>query len=236
VENLLLLHGALGAAATLEPLKQALADNYIVYTIDFAGHGGNELPAQDYSIELFAQNVVDFMQEQQLEQVHIFGYSMGGYVGLYLAQQYPCRIKSVFTLATKFAWSEEAAAKEVKLLNPDKIKEKVPQFAAMLAQRHAPQPWEQVMRKTAAMMQQLGTQPALTPDALSQLQLPVQIAVGDQDTMVTLEETIAAYRNLPNGRLLVLPATKHSLETIPVSRLAQEINLFLAHIPASIPA
>jgi pimeloyl-ACP methyl ester carboxylesterase len=236
VENLLLLHGALGAAATLEPLKQALADNYTVYTIDFAGHGGNALPEQAFSIELFAQNVVEFMRDQQLEQAHIFGYSMGGYVGLYLAQQYPDRVKSVFTLATKFAWSEDTAAKEVKMLNPDKIKEKVPQFATMLAQRHAPQPWEQLMHKTAAMMQQLGTQPVLTPDILAQLQLPVQIAVGDQDTMVTLEETIAAYRSLPNGRLLVLPATKHPLETIPVSRLAQEINLFLAHIPASIPA
>ncbi|WP_162428163.1 alpha/beta fold hydrolase [Pontibacter pudoricolor] len=236
MENLLLLHGALGAATMLEPLKQALAESYNVYTLNFAGHGGNALLEQGYSIELFAQNVVDFMRDRQLEQVHIFGYSMGGYVGLYLAQQYPGLIKSVFTLATKFAWSEETAAKEVKMLNPDKIKEKVPQFAAMLAQHHAPQLWEQVMHKTAAMMQQLGKQPVLTPDILAQLQLPVQVAVGDQDTMVSLEETIAAYRNLPNGRLLVLPATKHPLETIAVSRLAQEINLFLAHTPASIPA
>ena len=236
MENLLLLHGALGAASMLEPLRHALKENYTVYTLNFAGHGGDALPDQGYTIELFAQNVIDFIEQQQLKQVHIFGYSMGGYVGLYLAQQNPDRVKSVFTLATKFAWSEETAAKEVKLLNPDKIKEKVPQFAAALAKRHAPQPWEQVMHQTAAMMQQLGKQPLLTPEILVQLQQPVQIAVGDQDNMVTLEETIAAYRNLPNAWLLVLPATKHPLETIPVPRLTHEINLFLAPAPASIPA
>ncbi|MER2999034.1 alpha/beta fold hydrolase [Pontibacter populi] len=236
MENLLLLHGALGAASTLEPLKHALAENYNVYTLDFAGHGGNALPDENYSIELFAQNVLDFIDQQQLEQVHIFGYSMGGYVGLYLAQQHPDHVKSVFTLATKFAWSEETAAKEVKMLNPDKIKEKVPQFAAVLDKRHTPQPWEQVMHKTAAMMQQLGKQPLLTPNALAQIQQPVQVSVGDLDNMVTLEETIAAYRSLPNARLLVLPATKHPLETIPVSRITQEITLFLANTPAAIPA
>ncbi|MBC5775704.1 alpha/beta hydrolase [Pontibacter sp. KCTC 32443] len=236
MENLLLLHGALGAASTLAPLKKALAGEYNVYTLDFSGHGGLELPEQGYSIALFAQNVLEYMQEHQLEHVHIFGYSMGGYVALYLAQQHPDRVKSIFTLATKFAWSEETAAKEVKLLNPEKIKEKVPKFATILAERHTPQNWEQVMYKTADMMQQLGKQPSLTPEVLSYIQQPVQVAVGDRDNMVTLEETIQAYRNLPNASLLILPATHHPLETIPVSRLQHEINLFTTSIATSLPA
>jgi pimeloyl-ACP methyl ester carboxylesterase len=235
VENLILLHGALGAATTLEPLQQALTCSYHVYTLDFAGHGGQPIPEQGYSIELFAQNVLDFMELHQLEQAHIFGYSMGGYVGLYLAHQHPARIKSIFTLATKFAWSEEAAAREVKLLNPDKIKEKVPQFAAILAARHAALPWEQVMHKTADMMHQLGRKPVLPSAILANVQQPVQVAVGDQDNMVTLEETIQAYRDLPNARLLVLPGTRHPLETIPVGRLQYEINLFTATIPTPLP-
>ncbi|MEJ8758343.1 alpha/beta hydrolase [Pontibacter sp. H259] len=235
MENLLLLHGALGAASTLAPLKQALAITYNVYTLDFAGHGGQALPEQGYSIELFADNVLAFMNEQQLEQVHIFGYSMGGYVGLYLAHQHPTRVKSVFTLATKFAWSEESAAKETKLLNPEKIKEKVPQFATILAERHVPQPWEDVMRQTASMMQQLGANPTLTPAILAAIQQPVQVAVGDADTMVSLEETIDTYRTLPNARLLVLPATKHPLEMIAGSRLQHEIQLFTASVRAPLP-
>ncbi|NDK54934.1 alpha/beta fold hydrolase [Pontibacter fetidus] len=235
MENLILLHGALGAAATLGALQQALAGTYHVYTLDFAGHGGQAIPEQGYSIELFAQNVLSFMEQHQLQQAHIFGYSMGGYVGLYLAQQHPTRIKSVFTLATKFAWSEEAAVKEVKLLNPEKIKEKVPRFAAMLADRHTPQLWEQVMHKTADMMQQLGRQPLLTTAILAHIPQPVQVAVGDQDNMVAIEETIQAYRNLPNARLIVLPATQHPLETIAITRLKHEIDIFMASVSALLP-
>ena len=214
----------------LHPLKQALSREYRVFTLDFAGHGGTPFQQETFSIEDFAQQVLAFLKEQQLKQVHIFGYSMGGYVALYLASQHPDRIKSIFTLATKFAWSAEAAAKEVKLLNPGKVKEKVPQFAATLAQRHAPQPWERVMEQTALMMLRLGEQPLLTATTLSQIQQPVQVAVGDQDTMVTLQETAEAFRSLPDARLLVLPATPHPLERVAVSRLHHEIDLFLTSI------
>ncbi|NEM96444.1 alpha/beta fold hydrolase [Pontibacter burrus] len=231
MENLLLLHGALGAATMLEPLKKTLSGSYNVFTLDFAGHGGTAFAAEPFSIKLFAANVLDFLEREQLQQVHIFGYSMGGYVALYLAAEYPERIKSVFTLATKFAWSAEAAAKEVKLLDPEKIKAKVPHFAATLADRHAPNNWEEVMQQTVGLMLGLGQEPLLTPSTLANIQQPVQVSVGDQDNMVTIEETTEAYRHLPNARLLVLPATRHPLETININRLQHEINLFITSLP-----
>lgn len=227
MENLLLLHGALGSALTLEPLREALANTYRVHTLNFEGHGGRPFPEETFSITLFARNVLDFLDSNKLDNVHVFGYSMGGYVGLYLAHTHPERFKSIFTLATKFAWSEEAAAREIKLLNPEKITEKIPSFATILAQRHQPQSWAQNVEQTAHMMLQLGKHPLLTNEILSQISLPVQVAVGDKDNMVTLEETIQAYRCLPNGCLLVLPNTRHPLETIAVARLQTEITLFV---------
>ncbi len=235
MENLILLHGALGSAETLEPLREALASAYKVYSVDFSGHGRLSAIEQEFSIALFASDVLEFMADNKLENAHFFGYSMGGYVALYLAQQQPGKVKSVFTLGTKFNWTPEAAAHEVKLLNPEKIKEKVPQFAATLANRHGAQHWESMMHKTAAMMLQLGNEPVLTPAILAQVQQPVQIATGDNDNMVTIEETVNAFRELPNARLLVLPATRHPLETIPVSRLQHEISLFTAATTATKP-
>lgn len=227
MENLLLLHGALGSAAMLEPLKQALQDSYRVYTLDFSGHGGKSLPQEPFTMQLFVQDVLDFLKEQQIDSTHIFGYSMGGYAALSLALQHPQYVKSIYTLATKFAWSSEAAEKETKLLNPEKVEEKVPAFASALAQRHAPQDWKQVMHYTAGMMRQLGQNPILTTETLPLLQLPVQVAVGDKDNMVTVEETLWAYRLLPNARLQVLPNTRHPLETLPVQDLSRQIRQFV---------
>lgn len=227
MENLLLLHGALGAAALFDALKQRLAPHYRVYTLDFSGHGGQPLPAGPFNMALFTADILNLLEREQLRTVHIFGYSMGGYAALCFALQHPERVLRVFTLATKFAWSPEIAAEECRLLQPEKVAAKVPHFAATLAQRHAPQSWQQVMYKTAEMMRHLGQQPRLTAEALAALHLPVQVAVGDRDTMVSLQETSWAYKQLPEARLLVLPNTRHPLETVAVARLAYEIRQFL---------
>ncbi|GAB3203032.1 pimeloyl-ACP methyl ester carboxylesterase [Pontibacter aydingkolensis] len=226
MENLLLLHGALGSAATLSDIQQALLGKYNVYTLDFSGHGGLAIPQQPYSMDLFSKDILKLLDDRGIQQTHIFGYSMGGYAALYFALQYPERVNSIFTLATKFAWSLEAAAKESKMLNPEKVEEKVPQFAHTLSKRHAPQDWKQVMHKTAEMMQHLGATPALTSDNMPQLQIPVLFGIGDRDNMVTIEETIWAYKLLPNASLLVLPATRHPLETVSVTRITSEIEQF----------
>ncbi|WP_162054437.1 alpha/beta fold hydrolase [Pontibacter pamirensis] len=228
MENLLLLHGALSAASTMEPLAHALQKQFQVHTLDFTGHGGRTLPQEPFSMQLFVQDILQLLEEKEISSTHIFGYSMGGYAALCLAQQHPQRVKSIFTLATKFAWSPETAAKETKLLNPEKIEEKVPAFAQALALRHHPVHWKQVMHKTAEMMLHLGEQPALTSDVLPQIQVPIHVAVGDQDNMVSVEETLWAYRQLPKAQLQVLPATRHPLETVSVDKLNQEIRQFIS--------
>jgi pimeloyl-ACP methyl ester carboxylesterase len=226
MHNLLLLHGALGSEATLFPLKEQLQPYYHTYTLNFSGHGGKAIPASPFRMELFAQDILHLLEEQQLESTYIFGYSMGGYAALYFALQHPERVKGIITLATKFSWSPETALKEIKHLNPEKIQEKVPRFAQTLAGRHAPQDWKQVMHKTAEMMQHLGTQPLLTAETLAEVPIPVQVSVGDRDNMVSIEETTWAYRQLLQARLLVLPDTRHPLETVATDRLSHEIRQF----------
>ncbi|WP_242921903.1 alpha/beta fold hydrolase [Pontibacter liquoris] len=227
MQNLLLLHGALGSAAMFDDLKEALQAHFQVYTLDFTGHGGRELPQTSFGMALFAADILDLLDKEGLASVSIFGYSMGGYAALYFALLHPERVKHVFTLATKFAWSPEAAAKEARLLNPEKMAVKVPAFAAALAHRHAPQDWKLLVTKTADMMRDLGEQSLLSAEKLAQVQIPVQVAVGDRDAMVSLEETAWAYGQLPEARLLVLPQTRHPLETVPIQRLSYELLQFL---------
>jgi pimeloyl-ACP methyl ester carboxylesterase len=227
MDNILLLHGALGSKATFTALEQTLQAKYNVHTLDFTGHGGLALPQEPYSMSLFTEDILALLDSKGLHQAHIFGYSMGGYAALYFALEHPERVSSIFTMATKFDWSPATAAHEGKMLNPEKIEEKVPQFAKILAERHYPQDWKQVVSKTAEMMQHLGSSPTLTSDNLSMLAIPVQLSVGDRDNMVTVEETLGAYKLLPNAKLLVLPDTGHPFEKVPVNRLAYEIEHFI---------
>lgn len=227
MQPLLLLHGAIGSMDQFTELKKALADYYTIYSINFSGHGGLPIVEKDFSIKLFADDVLTFLEKNNIEKINIFGYSMGGYVGMYLAKNYPDKINKLATLATKFNWNEKTAEKESRMLNAEKIEEKLPAFAQALAERHRPQDWKFVLHKTVQLLLQIGTDNPLKLPDYNSIQLPVKLMLGDRDKMVSLDETIQVYQALPNAQLCILPSTAHPIEAVDTGRLAYAIRDFM---------
>ncbi|MPS65323.1 MAG: alpha/beta hydrolase [Chryseobacterium sp.] len=210
--NLILLHGALGHSEVFEPIKEELSKYFTIHTPLFSGHGNTELPENGISIEQYTHELKELIEKEKLNDVSIFGHSMGGYVALCYAIENPSVINSIMTLGTKFDWTEEQALKESKMLNPDVIAEKVPKYAELLEKQHGSQ-WKQLLPAIADMMVSLGKKPPLKNN-LSGINIPVQVMVGDKDNMVTLEESLEVYRSLPNAKLAVLPDTKHPMDKV----------------------
>lgn len=227
MEPLILLHGALGSSTQLAPLATLLSDHYDVHSLDLPGHGGTPLPEQ-FSMPFFADYVLQYCQDKGLSPVSIFGYSMGGYVALYLARHAPQSVRRVVTLATKFHWDEATAAKEVKMMDPEVIQQKVPQFAQALQIRHSPTNWKDLLQRTADLLTGLGRQNALTAADYPHIACPCLLMLGDRDKMVSLEETVAVYKQLPQGQLAVLPNTPHPLEAASAERIAWMIRQALS--------
>jgi pimeloyl-ACP methyl ester carboxylesterase len=226
---LLLLHGAIGSSAQLVPLFSELKkQGFDPLLFDFAGHGGQPFPESGFSIESFAAGVIQYMDAHSIDSADIFGYSMGGYVALYMARHYRKRVGRILTVATKFDWNPAGAEKEVKMLDPEKIAEKVPKFAAVLEERHKPQDWKEVLRRTSAMMLAMGAQPPLSNDDLKSIPHIVQLCVGDSDTMVSLEETIRVCRQLQDCGFNVLPETAHPIEQMDTGLLTQTAKNFFS--------
>ncbi|SHN32911.1 alpha/beta fold hydrolase [Chitinophaga sp. CF418] len=218
--SLLVLHGAIGASRQLRAIAAQLSTQYEVHLFDFPGHGGKELPEGPFSIKLFAEAVLEYIEVHHLQQLTIFGYSMGGYVAMYLAKHHPQQIARVITLGTKFHWDEATAAKEIKMLDIAAITAKVPDFAAALADMHAPNDWKVVLQRTADMLTDMGRDNPLKPDDYKDITTDSLIMLGDRDKMVTLEETIATYKALPDAKMAVLPGTPHPVEKVTPSLLA----------------
>lgn len=223
MNSLLLLHGALGAKDQFDEIRPLLENNFDVHSFNFTGHGGENIPADTFSIEMFEGDIIRYMYDNGIEGTNVFGYSMGGYAALYAAKHFPEKFKKIFTLATMFEWSPEIAAKETKMLNPVAISAKVPQYAEQLKQRHGAGNWEKVLSKTSEMMTSMGRENSLKQDDYADISCEVTLAVGDRDKMVTLEETIAVYRRLKNAKLLVLPGTPHPLEQVDPQLLKSSI-------------
>lgn len=225
---ILLLHGALGDANTMKPLARSLEEQgFNTHTLNFSGHGGAAF-AESFGIARFVTETAQYIKKRKLGPVRIFGYSMGGYVALCLAAKEPSLVHSVMTLGTKFAWSPTSAAQEVKMLNPDKIEEKVPRFAMQLSERHEPNDWKEVMRKTKDMMLVLGDTPPLSETILSLIQQPALVCRGSEDAMVTEEESQKAASALENGSYHILPDVVHPIEKVQPAAIVEEAVRFFS--------
>ena len=232
-ENLILLHGALGSKEQLYPLAEKLSDAYHVYSFNFSGHGG-QLVEGPFTIETFVKNTIDFMDTHHILSSHLFGYSMGGYVALQLAQHFPGRAKKIITLGTKFRWDPESAAKEVRMMNPEVIAIKIPAFATTLAERHKPADWKSIMNLTAEMMTELGAGKAMTGHDFTTIENEVLVCIGSEDHMVTIAESEATANHLQNGSLYIVEGFKHPFEMIDLDKLASICTEFIGKSNASL--
>lgn len=223
MRDIILLHGAIGAKDQLNLLADLLKQyGYTVHCLNFSGHGKTPFNDQ-FGIDQFASELEAYINSNDLKHPHVFGYSMGGYVALYLAKLNTTCLGNIITLGTKFSWSPEIAAKEVKMLDPKVIAEKVPKFADTLKMRHGSD-WETLMLATAKMMYDLGEDNIL--NELSTIENKVMIGLADKDNMVSLDETLTIYHQLKNASMYMLPGTKHPIETVNVGLLAKLINDF----------
>ena len=93
MEHIILLHGATGNKEQFNKAEILNLAEHRVHSFNFSGHGGVPFSPDNFSIECFAKEVIDFMNEHKIDRANMFGYSMGGYVGMYLAVHYPDKIK-----------------------------------------------------------------------------------------------------------------------------------------------
>ncbi|MBA3889882.1 MAG: alpha/beta fold hydrolase [Gemmatimonadaceae bacterium] len=225
--DIVLLHGALGASSQLEPLAAALRPHHRVHLLDFEGHGSAPARGAGFTIDALAGNVIDLLDGHRVGRAHIFGYSMGGYVGLHFALQHPDRVRRVATLGTKFMWDPRTAAKEAARLAPATIAARVPKFAESLRARHERAGgWERVLARTADFLRALGDEPVLTDERVRALANPVRVIVGGRDTTVSIEESATIADLLPQGSLTVLEDAPHPIEQVSSEALAAVIHDF----------
>ena len=230
MRDVILIHGALGAIESLEPLatslNEARAAGLRWHCLELEGHGSTPSDAP-YATTRFASNVRAFMAAKGIARASIFGHSMGGYVALFLAAESPELVASVATLGTKLAWTPDVAKTETSRLHAPTIRAKVPQFADLLEKRHlGAGGWERTVERTSLYLTALGGTPEIGAEQLAEIEQPVRFIVGDRDNLVTVDETCEGARAVPNGEFAVLPNTPHPFEQIRLRLLAAHLMDF----------
>jgi len=229
MQQILLLHGALGSPQYFDFIKSNLGSKYDVHTPTLLGHAGNNDQDIPLTIANYVNQIEAYVLANNLNNFVIFGYSMGGYIGLNYATKFPDKVKAVVTLATKFAWNPEVAQKEALFLQPAIILEKVPKYAQVLSKMHGDS-WQNLVENIAELLLQLGQEPNLNKSNLSKIVCPVQVMVGAQDNMVSIEETKQLADQIKNSSIKILPDTIHPFEKIDQELLVDLLNNFLVKL------
>ena len=223
-KRLLLLHGALESGAQFDKIVDSFKDDFELIRFDFQGHG-SQGPIQNFEIGELSNQLKNYLEENDLKDVNILGYSMGGYVALYALPTITDRIDTVFTLATKLSWTEEFIQKELLKLNTVVIEEKVPKLIVKLEQEHPKSPWKSMIKATRHMIQSIQCYP-LDYSAINASQKSIFILRGQEDNMVTDLECLEAADKISKGQYIQLADTPHMLHKMNTDILLKTIKVY----------
>jgi pimeloyl-ACP methyl ester carboxylesterase len=90
--TIVFLHGFAESQAIWMDFLHGFPEGYQLLTLDLLGHGANIEAAPDYSMEAQAHYVAEQLQQQGVKKALLVGHSMGGYVALAFAEQFPERV------------------------------------------------------------------------------------------------------------------------------------------------
>lgn len=210
---LVLLHGAtsLGRedfAAQLPSMARA----FLVHTPDARGHGRTRWDAADgFRSEWLVDDLDAFVDALGLDSFHLLGFSMGGLTALQFGARWPERLRTLI-VAGITTLREPRASVGRRLMDPERILAREPEFAATLARRHdagqGAGAWQRLLPAIAA---DIAAQPLLTPAELHGIDCPAMVVCGDRDPFVPPDHAAGLARQLPDGRLFIVPECGHEV-------------------------
>jgi len=80
---------------------EALKEEYRVIAYDVRGHGDSDAGYEDFSIDLFANDLISFMDNLKIRKATLCGLSMGGYIALNAIGNYQERFNALILSDTQ---------------------------------------------------------------------------------------------------------------------------------------
>lgn len=182
-----------------------------VIGVDQRGHGHSPDNDQPFSYRGMAEDSAALLKKLALGPVDVVGHSDGGNVALLLARYHPELVRRLVISGANIRGDYDGvlAYLRFRLMSDDTFAASLP---SNLRERYAQVSpdgvlhWHTVIAKTKILW---STRIVLEPAELNVIQNPVLVMAGDHD-VISLEETIEIYRELPHGQLCIFPGTGHS--------------------------
>jgi pimeloyl-ACP methyl ester carboxylesterase len=149
-KQILCVHGITANCRFWDCLASALAPRHRVIAIDLRGRGLSDKPPTGYSIKHHCKDILALMNDQGLKRPVLMGHSLGAFISLVFAAQYPQWVDRLILVDGGGKLSETQMAKVFAGIKPslDRLGQTFPSLRTYLSQmKQAPylRPWNSYM-------------------------------------------------------------------------------------------
>ena len=188
---LIMLHGNGEDCSYFEHQMESLAQHFRVIAIDTRSHGQTPRGNAPFTIRQFAQDLLEFMDEHNIEKAHILGFSDGGNIAMVFALAHPERVEKLILNGAN--------------LNAKGVKPSVQipiEIGYRIAKMFANKSLE--AKKNAELLGLMVNDPNVDPAELKQIICPTLVIVGNKD-MIKKKHTRLIASSIPNAELSIIP-------------------------------
>lgn len=231
---LLLIHGAGGSYLHWPPdIRRLTGENTLAF--DLPGHG-NSGGDGEATVQAYAQTVVTFLDEMEMDQVVLTGHSMGSAIAQWLCLDQPERVRGLILVGAgaklrvhpdilQFSSSATTFPKVVSLVMKWSFSPQAPERLVELAgERMACIP------PAVAHNDFLACDDFDVRDRVDQIQQPALVICGSEDQMTPPRFSEYLVETLPKARLEIIPDAGHMVMLEKPETVARLIKGFLDEI------
>ena len=184
---LILLHGHAEDSSYFEHQIEEFSKYYKVFALDTRGHGKTPRGEKPFTIEQFALDLLNFMNEKNIEKAHILGFSDGGNIAIIFSLLHPERVeKLILNGANLFPQGATFLTQFSDRLNYI--------FTCLFLRKN-------VLKKE--MLELMIKQPNIAPADLAKIKSKTLVIAGTKD-MIKKEHTELIAENLSDSELVFM--------------------------------
>lgn len=223
-EAVVLIHGLSDNLNYWEILAGTLKNNFKVIRFDLRGHGKSQLGNDDITVDLYADDLKNILDELNVSKVNLVGFSLGGCVALDFAVRYPSQVSSIVLMSScaRVSFHSQGVLNQFldalddgfeefydlilpMVLCPDVILKNKDELDFLKEVSLQTADVDAFKKAIHAMMQ------FDVFDNLCDIEVPVMVLGGKYDEITPIDEQIELSDNVKNSKAVVFDDVKHNL-------------------------